>query len=148
MLLMLETRITFLSFYEEGSNFYIGKRALLKVKEFQMIYSQFIDTNSQFCINIDSSIRNKFVRLNPRVNGVTTEEEASLLIKEIDECLDTLHFSVSLQVKTEIFSQFKKTEEFQTFILSKIIELQGKKAWEELERHNGTSLTDSPSTSG
>jgi len=145
LLLLIETRIAFLSFYEEGSNYYAGKRGLLKVKEFLMIYSQFIDPHSQFCINIESTIRSKCVKLHPKVEGVTTEEEAISLVKDIDDCLEILHFSVSLQIKTEIFSQFKKTEEFQTFILSKIIELQGQRAWEELESQNPS--TDSPSTS-
>jgi len=138
LLLMLETRIAFLSFYEQGSNFYKGKQGLLKVKEFQMIYSQFIVSDSQFCINIDSSIRNKFVKLEPRVTCITTEEDAQKIASEIEDCLDILHFTVTLQIKTEIFSQFKKTEDFQTFILSKIIELQGKKTWEELERQQLT----------
>ncbi|KAG2375150.1 hypothetical protein C9374_010154 [Naegleria lovaniensis] len=142
LLLMLETRIAFLSFYD--SDFYNDRRGLLKVKEFQMIYNQFIDTDSQFCMNIDSAIRNKFVKLNPRVAQVTNEDEAIAIANEIDECLDVLHFSVTLQMKTEIFSQFKKTEEFQTFILSKIIELQGKKAWDDLERQSSPVLGSSP----
>ncbi|KAF0971723.1 hypothetical protein FDP41_009946 [Naegleria fowleri] len=142
LLLMLETRIAFLSFYD--SDYYNDRRGLLKVKEFQMIYSQFIDTDSQFCMNIDSAIRNKFVKLNPRVAQVTNEDEAMAIANDIDDCLDVLHFSVTLQMKTEIFSQFKKTEEFQTFILSKIIELQGKKTWDDLERQSSPLLGSSP----
>ncbi|KAF0971694.1 hypothetical protein FDP41_009917 [Naegleria fowleri] len=45
------------------------------------------------------------------------------LAQKMRKCLDDLFISVQIQFKNEIMPHFKKTEEFKTFLLTKLIEL-------------------------
>jgi len=81
-----------------STNALILSPEFLKVKEFKLIYNQFISLDSRFCINIDHSIRDRFVTLNSNLdrneNSKGYEKE---IYEKLVECLDHLHLCISLK---------------------------------------------------
>ncbi|KAF0971693.1 hypothetical protein FDP41_009916 [Naegleria fowleri] len=117
---------------------------ILLLEEFEKVYHEFLNFESVTCMNVPASVREQFVNVwnekeiicksldvlslstdscnsNTACHNVAT---ISLeLAQKMRKCLDDLFISVQIQFKNEIMPHFKKTEDFKTFLLTKLIEL-------------------------
>ncbi|KAG2383414.1 hypothetical protein C9374_004085 [Naegleria lovaniensis] len=125
-----------------ATNAVVLTEEFLKLKEFKLIYEQFVSLNSPHCMNIDHAMRDRldvvYKQMNEKSNTdgqqvvgnqslvgrseILLHTMASSMFDKISESLNMLRVTIELQFKNEIFPQFKKTQEFQNLILSKMIE--------------------------
>ncbi|EFC43210.1 predicted protein [Naegleria gruberi] len=109
------------------SSLELGEIASLKVKQFQNFYNTFIDMESKTCVNLPSAIRQlaQSVYQSSTSFSPSRKENISHLttIESIDRCMEKIDLALKMQFNNEIMPTFKKTPEFITFLLTRVIEL-------------------------
>ncbi|KAL9647882.1 hypothetical protein ABK040_008155 [Willaertia magna] len=97
------------------------------------LYKDFLSEHSQQSVNINSKLRNSFKEMNYKViellNKLTKTKEIVEKTQYFEVCdlmftnFKQLYTEIMCQFKTEIFPNFKNTENFRTFILTKVIDI-------------------------
>ncbi|KAL9656703.1 hypothetical protein ABK040_002970 [Willaertia magna] len=99
------------------------------VNSFYEMYNNFVIDNCSNCINIDFKLREKFNNLHCIIQNYKSIEKSLTfeILENILTVFKQLHIKLVYQFKTEIFPNLKRTERFQTFVLSKVIEFSQQK---------------------
>lgn len=121
MLIYLESNREF-RLMRQNCDVNMNRGALLR--EFKTIYENFVNYESLTCMNIASSIREQFTQTLKEVVLLKQDEiPKQALCEKMEKCLDNLLFNIQLQFNNEIMTHFKKSSEFRTFVITKLIEL-------------------------
>ncbi|EFC42519.1 hypothetical protein NAEGRDRAFT_80384 [Naegleria gruberi] len=139
MLIYLESNREFRLMRKNYANDVNMSRITL-VREFKTIYENFVNFESLTCMNIASSIRESFTQTLKEVQVLSQDEIPNqTLCERMEKCLDTLLFNIQLQFNNEIMTHFKKSSEFKTFVITKLIELSASETSSIMEDMEKTS---------